>query len=84
MWRRVVAVLRAEIKCAVGRRMTHYWRVRTRLPERFGQCCRVLVWARRMNSCLVEFGDGYRVVTSRHYVRRKKGEEGNGTFHGHG
>lgn len=48
---------------------TYRWRVRTRLPERFGQSCRVLVRG-RMNSCLVEFEDGYRVVTSRNYVRR--------------
>jgi hypothetical protein len=49
--------------------MTHKWRVRTRLPDRFGQRCRVLVRG-RMNSVLVEFEDGYRVVTSRYYVRR--------------
>lgn len=45
------------------------WRVRTRLPERFGQRCRVLVRG-KMNSCLVEFKDGFRVVTSRNYVRK--------------
>jgi hypothetical protein len=45
------------------------WRVRTRLPERFGERCRVLVRGGR-NSCVVEFPDGYRVVTSRWYVRR--------------
>jgi hypothetical protein len=45
------------------------WRVRTRLPERFGQRCRVLVVARRLNSVLVEFEDGYRVVTSKNFVR---------------
>lgn len=49
--------------------MTHYWRIRTRLPERFGQPCRVLVRA-KMNSCLVEFADGFKVVTSRWSVRR--------------
>lgn len=38
----------------------YYWRVRTRLPELKGEPCRVLVRARRMNSCLVEFTDGYR------------------------
>ena len=48
----------------------HYWRVKTRLPERFRQPCRVLVRGRR-NTILVEFPDGYRVVTSRHYVRRR-------------
>jgi len=46
------------------------WRVRTRLPERYQQRCRILTRARRMNSALVEFSDGYRVVTSRNYVRR--------------
>ncbi len=45
------------------------WRVRARLPERFGQACRVLVRG-RMNSALVEFADGFRVVTSRNYLRR--------------
>jgi hypothetical protein len=49
--------------------MIYIWRVRTRLPERYGQRCRVLVRG-RMNSCLVEFEDGYKVVTSRNYVRR--------------
>ena len=51
--------------------MTLYrWRVRSRLPERFGQTCRVLVRG-RMNSCLVEFtADGFQVVTSRNYVRK--------------
>ncbi|HSJ36023.1 MAG TPA: hypothetical protein VLB85_13310 [Acidimicrobiia bacterium] len=49
--------------------MTHYWRVRTRLPERFGQHCRVLARGRR-NSILAEFTDGTRVVTSRNYIRR--------------
>lgn len=51
--------------------MMYYWRVRTRLPERFGQRCKVLVRG-KMNSCLVEFADGYKVVTSRNYVRKIK------------
>lgn len=50
--------------------MTHYWRVRAKLPERFGQSCRVLARG-RMNSILVEFQDGKRVVTSRNFVRRR-------------
>jgi hypothetical protein len=51
--------------------MTLYrWRVRSRLPERFGTTCRVLVRG-RMNSCLVQFeSDGYKVVTSRNYLRK--------------
>jgi hypothetical protein len=53
--------------------MTIYiWRVHTRLPERFGQLCKVLVRS-KMNSCLVEFlSDGYRTVTSRNYLRKAK------------
>lgn len=52
------------------------WRVRTRLPERFGQRCKILVTARRMNSVLVEFEDGYKVVTSRWYVRPERESPG--------
>jgi hypothetical protein len=48
---------------------TYYWRVKTRYPERFGQFCRVLSRG-KMNSCLVEFADGYRTITSRNYVRK--------------
>ena len=49
------------------------WRVRTRLADRFGQRCRVLCRG-AMNSCVVEFADGFRVVTSRWYVRRMVGD----------
>lgn len=47
----------------------YYWRVKTKFPERKGQRCRVLVRG-AMNSCLVEFEDGFRVITSRNYIRR--------------
>ena len=47
----------------------YYWRVKTRLADRKGTRCRVLVRG-KMNSALVEFTDGYRVVTSRNYLRR--------------
>jgi hypothetical protein len=47
----------------------YYWRVRTKLPERYGQPCRVVVWG-KLGSVLVEFGDGHRVVTSRHFIRK--------------
>lgn len=50
----------------------YIWFWRTRLPERKGQRCRVLVRAKAMNSILVEFEDGYRVVTSRFAVRKAK------------
>jgi len=49
----------------------YVWFWRKRLPGRKGQPCRVLVRG-KMNSALVEFPDGYRVVTSRFAVRRRK------------
>jgi hypothetical protein len=49
----------------------YFWRVRTRLPDRYGQPCKVLARG-RLNSCLVEFQDGFRVVTSRNYLRKGK------------
>lgn len=48
----------------------YIWRVRTRLPDRFGQRCAVLARSRRMNSAHVRFADGYEVITSRNYIRR--------------
>lgn len=47
--------------------------MRTRLPERFGEKCHVLVRG-KMNNCLVEFEDGHKVVTSRNYVRKLENE----------
>lgn len=47
------------------------WRVRTRLPERRGQPCRVLVRG-KLNTVLVEFPDGYLVITSGWNVRKGK------------
>jgi hypothetical protein len=46
------------------------WHWRTRLPERKGQPCRVLVRG-GMNSVLVEFTDGQKVVTSRYAIRKQ-------------
>jgi hypothetical protein len=40
-----------------------------RLPGRKGQHCRVLARGSR-NSCLIEFEDGFRAVTSRNGIRR--------------
>lgn len=51
--------------------MTHIWFWFSRLPERKGQPCKVLARG-RMNSILVEFADGYKVITSRYAVRRMK------------
>ena len=47
------------------------WFWKTRLPERKGTVCRILA-SGKMNSVLVEFEDGYRVVTSRYAIRRNK------------
>ncbi|MFI4881398.1 MAG: hypothetical protein ACIAQU_02310 [Phycisphaerales bacterium JB064] len=48
---------------------THWWRIRAKLPERYGQAC--VVEARgRMNSVLVRFADGHRVITSAWSVRK--------------
>lgn len=49
--------------------MTHIWFWRQRLPERKGSPCRILTTG-RMNSILVEFEDGWKVITSRYAVRR--------------
>lgn len=47
----------------------YIWFWRARLAERKGQRCRVLVRG-KMNSALVEFEDGYKVVTSRNAIRK--------------
>ncbi len=49
--------------------MSHVWYWRCRFPERNGDPCRVLARG-ALNSILVEFQDGFRVVTSRYAVRR--------------
>ena len=53
----------------MGEPFPYVWRVHARLQERFGQRCRVVVRG-SMNSALVEFPDGFRVVTSRNYLRK--------------
>lgn len=71
----MTALLKKPEACLSGQRapsgepMPYVWRVRTRLPERFGQRCRV-VGRGSMNSALVEFADGFWVVTSRNYIRK--------------
>lgn len=47
----------------------YLWRVRTRLPDRFGTRCRVTARG-AMNSARVEFEDGFEVITSRNYIRK--------------
>ncbi|WP_298165325.1 hypothetical protein [Novosphingobium sp.] len=49
--------------------MTHYWRIRATLPERFGQPCRVIARG-RMNSIQIEFADGVNHIVNRYAVRR--------------
>ena len=50
----------------------YYWRVSTRLPERKGELCRMLKRG-KMNNALIEFvRDGYKVITSRNYIRKAK------------
>lgn len=49
--------------------LNYIWYWRSRLPDRKGQSCRVLARG-RMNSILVEFADGWQVITSRFAVRR--------------
>lgn len=46
----------------------YVWRIRRRLPDRYGQRCRVLVRG-TMNSALIAFPDGFTVVTSRNFIR---------------
>lgn len=48
------------------------WFWKSKLPERKGQRCRVLTQG-RLNSVLVEFEDGFLVVTSRYAIRRAPG-----------
>lgn len=47
----------------------HVWYWRALLPERKGQPCRVIARG-ALNSALVEFEDGQRVLTSRYAARR--------------
>jgi hypothetical protein len=49
----------------------HVWRVKTRLPERHLTLCKVLARG-KMNTCLIEFEDGYRVTTSRNNVIKRE------------
>ncbi|MGA2284351.1 MAG: hypothetical protein ABSH07_11915 [Candidatus Dormibacteria bacterium] len=49
--------------------LTHIWRWRARLPERFGERCQVEARGAR-GTILVRFADGFAVTTSWHAVRR--------------
>ena len=50
--------------------MDYIWFWKKKLGNRKGHPCRVLARG-RMNSILVEFEDGYKVITSRYAVRKK-------------
>ncbi len=50
---------------------TSVWWWRSRLGDRKGQRCRVIARG-RLNSIVVEFEDGFRVVTSRYAVREPR------------
>ncbi len=45
------------------------WRIRTNLPDRFGQRCRVLARG-KMNSARIEFEDGVQHIVSRNSFRK--------------
>jgi hypothetical protein len=45
----------------------YYWN----RQDRKGQFCRVTARG-KMNSCCVEFEDGYKMITSRNAIRRRK------------
>ena len=47
------------------------WFWKSKLPERKGEPCRVVARG-AMNSALVEFRDGFKVITSRYAVRKAK------------
>lgn len=49
--------------------LLYRWHWRARLPERRGQLFRLLATG-RLNSCLIEFEDGWRVITSRNALRK--------------
>jgi hypothetical protein len=55
--------------------MTHYWRLRCRLPERRGAHCRVLARG-RMGSIMIEFADGVRFVVGWRSIRKLRNRVG--------
>jgi hypothetical protein len=50
----------------------HFWFWKQRIPERKGRKCRVLIRTKAGHNCLVEFEDGFLVITSQWAVRRLK------------
>ena len=64
---------RASMQACKHSRMWPYRYAWNRMGRK-GQHCRVLVRG-RMNSCLVEFEDGFRAVTSRNAIRKRAKDE---------
>ena len=53
----------------------YFWKnneLRARLK---GRACKVVKWGKKMNSVLVEFEDGLRVLTSRNAIRLNHGKD---------
>lgn len=57
--------------CGVMTDQLYRWFWRAKLPERHGEPFRVICRG-AMNSCLIEFADGWRYVTSRNALRKIK------------
>ena len=47
-----------------------FWRVRKVRPEWFGRRCRIVARGRRMDSRMIEFDNGERVITLGSYLRK--------------
>ena len=56
--------------------MNYIWRIRKFMPEYFGGSCHLVPLGNGKKShkgkCVVEFEDGWTVVTSINFIRRKK------------
>lgn len=51
--------------------MTHVYRIKRWGSPRFGQPCRIVIGRSRNGNILIEFADGFRMVTTRFGVRRR-------------
>lgn len=51
--------------------MTHYWRIKKLLPDRYMQPCKVIRYGRNRH-VLIEFNDGQRVRTMLTNIRKIK------------
>ncbi len=57
---------------AMNKPLDHIWVWKQRLPERKGEKCRVPIRTEAGHNCLVEFADGFTVITSQWAVRKQK------------